>query len=277
LVNVNDNNRSGAGHPARNVKVKPPGERRSLSRSATRALDVLELFGSAQRPLRAIEISRALALRPSSMNQLLKTMVESAHLTFEAHHKTYLPSPRLAQFSAWMLASYGGNERFRALLRSLNAASAEMVTLTTANDLYMQVLDVVGAEPTAAAAERGLRVSIFGSATGAAYLSMVPRAEIDRLVARARIREEDVPAILAHATSVRKAGLADGPSVRGEYWSVAMPLPAGLSPAPLILGLAGPAERVKQNLTRLQQVMRNTVERWLSMRDFTVHAPKHHR
>jgi DNA-binding IclR family transcriptional regulator len=277
LTTLNDNKRTGTGHPAKNVKVKRPGERRSLSRSATRALDVLELFGEARRPLRAIEMSKALGLHPSSMNQLLKTMVESAHLTFEAHFKTYLPSPRLAQFSAWMLGSYGGDERFRGLLRKLNEASAEVVTLTTPNDLYMQVLDVVGAEPTTEPTERGLRISIFGSTTGAAYLSTLPRTEIDRLVARARISERDLPPILAYAAGVREAGLAAGPSGRGRFWSVAMPLPAGLSPAPLILGLAGPAERIKQNLVRLQQVMRDTVERWLSESGATDHARANHR
>jgi DNA-binding IclR family transcriptional regulator len=269
---VNDNNRSAAGHPAKNVKVKRPGERRSLSRSATRALDVLELFGEVRRPLRAIEMSKALGLHASSINQLLKTMVESAHLTFDAHLKTYLPSPRLAHFSAWMLASYGGDEQFRDLLHKLNVASAEVVTLTTPNDLYMQILDVVGAEPTTEATERGLRVSIFGSATGAAYLSTLPRMEVDRLVVRARIREGDIPAILAHAARVRAAGLAEGPSVGGQYWSIAMPLPAGFSPAPLIVGLAGPAERIKQNLARLQAVVRATVDGWLAARGVTDQA-----
>jgi DNA-binding IclR family transcriptional regulator len=259
---LNDNKRTGAGHPAKNVKVKLPGERRSLSRSATRALDVLELFGETRRPLRAVEIARSLGLHPSSMNQLLKTMVESAHLTFEAHFKTYLPSPRLAQFSEWMLSSYGADERFQSLLRELNSASAAIVTLTTPNDLFMQVLDVVGAETTVETTERGLRVSIFGSTTGAAYLSTLPRTEIDRLAKRARISDNDVPAILTHAARVRAVGLADGPSVGGQYWSIAAPLSAGLSPAPLILGLAGPVDRIKQNLAVLQQLMRDTLERW---------------
>jgi len=259
---LNENDRRGTGRATQSVKVRRPGERRSLSRSATRALDVLELFGEARRPLRAIEMSKALGLHPSSMNQLLKTMVESAHLTFEAHLKTYLPSPRLAQFSGWMLASYGGDERFRRLLRKLNAASSEVVTLTTPNDLYMQVLDVVGAELTAEATERGLRVSIFGSTTGAAYLSTLPRTEIDRLITRARISEEGASAIIAQAAAVRKAGVAHGPSGGGRYWSVALPLPTASSPAPLILGLAGPAERIKQSLPRLQHLMRDMVEHW---------------
>jgi DNA-binding IclR family transcriptional regulator len=276
IITVNDNQRSGSGHPAKNVKVKLPGERRSLSRSATRALDVLELFGEARRPLRAVEMSTALGLHPSSMNQLLKTMMESAHLTFDAHFKTYLPSPRLAQFSTWMLASYGGDESFRKLLRRLNAASGEIVTLTTPNDLFMQVLDVVGAEANAETTGRGLRVSIFGSTTGAAYLSMLPKSEIDRLAVRARISAADLTAIHLHAIHVRAEGIADGPSVGGQFWSVAAPLPAGLSPAPLILGLAGPRDRVKQNVAHLKQVLRETLGRWLSEREATTHPRGEH-
>ena len=72
------------------VRTRRPGERRSLSRSATRALDVLELFGQVRRPLRAVEVSRALDMHPSSTNQLLKTMVEAGHLIFDARAKAYL-------------------------------------------------------------------------------------------------------------------------------------------------------------------------------------------
>jgi hypothetical protein len=108
-------------------------------------------------------------------------------------------------------------------------------------------------------------------------LSTLPSAEIERLMARARISERDVPAIVAHAAAVRREGVADGPSAAGRYWSIALSLPAGLSPAPLILGLAGPAERIKQNLARLQRLMRSTVEQWLSEGDATDHARVHYR
>jgi DNA-binding IclR family transcriptional regulator len=130
----------------------------------------------------------------------------------------------------------------------------------------------VGAELTAEAAERGLRVSIFGSTTGAAYLSTLPRTEVDRLIARARINEDDALVIFAQTAAVRKAGVADGPSGGGRYWSIALSLPAQLSPAPLILGLAGPAERIKQNLANLHHLMRDMVEHCLSEDDATDHA-----
>jgi DNA-binding IclR family transcriptional regulator len=150
------------------VRVKRPSERRSLSRSATRALDVLEYFGQARRPLRAMEIAKALDLHPSTTNQLLKTMVDSAHLVFDARAKTYLPSHRLAAFSAWLVESWGGDERLRGLVREVAAATGEIVTLTTPNDLFMQILDVAGPPPTTPPTQRGHRGSGLGSGVGAA-------------------------------------------------------------------------------------------------------------
>jgi DNA-binding IclR family transcriptional regulator len=246
------------------VRVKRPGERRSLSRSATRALDVLEHFGQARRPLRAIEIAQALGLHPSTANQLLKTMVESAHLVFDARAKTYLPSHRLAQFSGWMVESYGGDERLRGLVRELNSATGEIVTLTTPNDLFMQVLDQAGTGPTGQPTERGLRVSVFGSAVGAAYLSALTDGEIIRLAKRARLPAAEAADVLASAARIRREGFAEGPSLDGSMWSIATPLAGEGLPAPLVLGLAGPEERVRASHSRLQGAMRLAIARWRS-------------
>ena len=68
---------------------------------------MLEYFGEARRPLRAVEIAKALELHASTTDQLLKTMVDSAHLVFDARSKTYAPSHRLAGFGAWVVESYG--------------------------------------------------------------------------------------------------------------------------------------------------------------------------
>lgn len=243
------------------VKVKRPGDRRSLSRSATRALDVLELFGRTRRGLRAVEIARALDLHPSTTNQLLKTMVESAHLTFEAATKAYLPSPRLTRFAGWMVESYGADEGLRRLVRDLQAATGETVTLTTPNDLFMQVVELAGPGLGGEGAERGLRISMFGSATGAAFLSALPDGEMLRLAVRARIAEDEHGGLLARAAIIRKEGAAEGPSPDGTTWSIAMILPAGISPAPLVLGLAGPAGRVRPRMEDLRRLMGDAIAR----------------
>jgi DNA-binding IclR family transcriptional regulator len=240
--------------------VKRPGDRRSLSRSATRALDVLELFGRVRRPLRAVEIARALDLHPSTADQLLKTMVGSSHLTFEATTKSYLPSPRLARFGSWMVENYGADERLRRLVRDLQTTVGETVTLTTPNDIFMQVIELADPGDGVEGAERGLRVPMFGSAIGAAFLSTLPDSEILRLAVRARIAAAEQPGLLARRLEIRREGAADGPSPDGTVWSVAVPLPDTAAPAPLVLGLAGPTERMKSNLAQLKRLMRSSVE-----------------
>lgn len=243
------------------VRVKRPSERRSLSRSATRALEVLELFGEARRPLRAVEIARALGLHASTADQLLKTMVDSAHLVFDARAKTYAPSHRLARFSAWIVESYGMEARLRALVAEVQSATGEIVTLTTPNDLFMQIVDLAGLSPSGQPTERGLRVSVFGSAVGAAYLSTLPDEEIARLAARARLPAAEQAEVSASVARIRQDGFAEGPSIDGTTWSLATPLPAqGL--APMVLGVAGLAEQVRAESPRLQAVIRAAVNRW---------------
>jgi DNA-binding IclR family transcriptional regulator len=247
-------------------RVKRPGERRSISRSATRALDVLEQFGQLRRPLRAVEISKLLELQPSTTDQLLKTMVDSAHLVFDVASKSYLPSPRLVEFGLWLADGYGGDARLRRLLRDLELEPGEVATLSTPNDLYMQILDLVASGSTGPRPERGLRAAMFGSAIGAAYLSTLPDAELARLAERGRIPAGEVPQLLRDAARARSAGFADGPSPDEETWSLAVPLPTQGFGAPMVLGIAGRPERIREGREAVHASMQAAIERWMRPR-----------
>lgn len=231
-----------------------------MSRSATRALDVLELFGRMQRPLRAIEISQALGTHSSTTNQLLKTMVGSAHLVFTARDKTYLPSPRLAEFAGWIVDTYGAGGRLRELMTALQGRTGMVVTISTPNDLFMQVVDL--ATPQGREAERGLQVSIFGSAVGSAYLATLQDAEVRRLAQRGRIPASQIMAVLDEVAGIRSAGHADGAIEGSPYWSVATALPMHGSQVPTVLGLAGPADEVRPRVIELREIMREEIARW---------------
>ena len=251
----NDNNALQGKWP---VRVLRAADRRSLSRSATRALDVLEYFGMVRRPLRATEIGRKFSLHPSTVNQLLKTMVESAHLTFDAGSKTYLPSPRLTRFSKWMIDTFGSDERLSGLIAQVHAESAEIVTLTTPNDRFMQIIDLKGGDFTADShdsAERGLRVSRFGSAIGEAYLATLPLPEIHRLADRARISGSQHDALLSRLAQIRHDGFAEGPSGHGVFWSIAAALPENSLGIPLVVGIAGPVERMQGKAAHLSGLL----------------------
>lgn len=247
------------------VRIKRPADRRSSSRSATRALDVLELFGQVRRPLRAIEISRALDMHSSTTNQLLKTMVGSAHLVFDAQGKTYLPSPRLAEFSAWIVESYGADGRLRGLIEDIHELTGMVVTVTTPNDLFMQIVDAVipSIVGDVNVPERGLQVSIFGSAIGSAYLAVLEEDDMRRLAHRARIGDEEIGQLIEIARQIRSDGYAFGPVAMDDTaWSIAMNLPAQGIRFPSVVGLVGPGKAVEGNRIELARIMRETIERW---------------
>lgn len=251
------------GHLA--VRVKRPAERRSSSRSATRALDVLELFGRVHRPLRAIEISRALDMHSSTTNQLLKTMVDSAHLVFDARAKTYLPSPRLTQFSAWVVESYGADGRLRNLIEELHQQTGLVVTVTTPNDLFMQIVDaeVPSVPGDDRMPERGLQVSIIGSAIGSAYLSTLDDESVLRLANRARIGHDDLQPLLDMAHRIREEGFAVGPAAMDVgLGSLAMALPAQGLRVPAVVGLAGPMTVIRKRQDEFASLMREGIARW---------------
>lgn len=246
------------GHLAK-VRIERPSDKKSLSRSATRALDVLEYFGEVRRPLRAIEVSKMLGMQPSTTNQLLKTMVDSGHLVFEARTKTYLPSPRLVGFAGWLVDTFGAGENLRGLMKDVQKATGQVVTLTTPNDLFMQVIDL--AAPAGQAAERGLRIAVFGSAIGSAYLATLEAADIERLAHRARIPAEEMASVFEAVGQIRRDGYADGPSTGGEFWSIAMPVPQDDATIPIVLGIAGPPGEIRDNRDEIVRIMREAIAR----------------
>lgn len=246
------------------VRVKRPGEKRSVSRSAARALDVLELFGVERRQLRAVEIAERLDLPPSTANQLLKTMVDSGHLVFEVKSKGYLPSPRLLGFGRWLTDSYGDDEGLRELVVGLQARINVSVTLTTPNDLFMQIVDLAAAPGDTP--ERGLQISVFGSVIGSAYLATLPDDEIVRLCHRARISSDQSATIASVAEQIRIDGFADGPSPDSAVWSIAMPLPREGLDYCLILAVAGPIDDVRPRREALITEMRDAITSWRTNR-----------
>jgi DNA-binding IclR family transcriptional regulator len=217
----------------------------------------MELFGATRRPMRAVEIGKVLETNPSTTNQLLKTMVGSGHLVFDARTKAYVPSPRLAEFSSWVVDTYGAGGRLRDLICKVRDLTGMVITVTTPNDLFMQIIDA--AIPHADTAERGLRVSLFGSAIGSAYLSMLDQDAVARIADRARIPAGELHGILDGVTKIRDDGFADGPSADGQIWSIAMPLPLDGLHFPTVLGLAGPTDQVRERFEELVETMRAAI------------------
>jgi DNA-binding IclR family transcriptional regulator len=164
-----------------------------------------------------------------------------------------------------MVDTFGAGGRLHQLIRHIEKRTGLVVTVTTPNDLFMQIID--SAIPEGQSAERGLRVSVFGSAIGSAYLSMLDEAEVARLADRARFSKDETKQIIKSVAQIRRDGFADGPIANEAIWSIALPLPMqGLS-VPTVLGLAGPPEQMRANLAAYRQVMVEAIAQWLGAPD----------
>ena len=112
---------------------------RNLSKSALRALDLLEFFALRRQPARAAEVARSLAMSHSSADQLLKTLASRAYLIFDGSTKLYWPSPRLLGFAATLERSYFGGSNLQQLIQYLVDETGCSVAISTPVGRLMQL------------------------------------------------------------------------------------------------------------------------------------------
>ncbi len=243
--------------------LRHPGERRNISKSAIRALDVLEYFAIVKRPLRATDIANALNLHPSSTDQLLKTMVDSAYLLIDPMEKLYYPSPRLVRFANWLTSGYYGEENLCRLIETLAARTGETITLSAPQGPWLQIVDV--AEPVASAGflRKGSRALVLDSTIGGAFLAAQTDQEVTRWIRRTpearRMDEGKIRVLLDSLRGAREAGYVCGLSDESQLFSIAMALPKSAASAVLVLGLAGPVERTRSRRDELVEMMRAAI------------------
>ena len=250
------------------------GQLFNAAKSAVRALDVLELLNTADRPLRAVQIARALRLSPSSANQLLKTLVDAAYLIFDPDSKQYRPSPRVGKLSPAHAKNYCSFCAIDDLMESAHRALGKCMILSTSQGSCMQVLDVVehfqhSSEKPLIPRERwvGMRIPLFGSCHGAAWLS----AQTDRTICATaqRCRRElgpkanNLDQIFERIRRVQAQGYAFGGLTEHDCERMlAMALPQSRNGIVLVLGTYGPASEMESKREEIARVLRNHVERY---------------
>jgi len=232
--------------------------RRNSAKSAARALDVLEYFGTQARPVRAGEIARVFALSPSTTDQLLKTLVDCAYLTFNPRTKLYFPSVRLLGF-AGMLSNYYDGERLSRLLTELRDEIGEEVWLLTLCDTRIQIVKGSGGDEYT-----GQKYAI-DSIPGSVLLAQCSDADIWQIINRAiRYRKcapERAETLIRSSLAARNAGYADGDSLMRDWWNLTVPVPHRSGDVPIALSVAGDVDRVRTNATELLKIMRAGIAR----------------
>ena len=252
------------------ARVRERGEIGNVAKSAIRALDIVELLARSDRPLRAIEIAGALDLSPSSAHQLLKSMMDSAWLIFDPLTKRYHASLRAANAGGTLTDRFYGADGFGRLVKEVHATFDTALTVNASQGSFMQILDILEPDPApgGVSARRlesiGLRVPIFGSCTGAAWLS----AQSDSIVlATARLcrralgeQKGDTAQILDLVERIRDQGYAfGGLSADDSSRAIAIALPATRDGLVLVISISGPADRFQREREAIAATLKGLV------------------
>jgi DNA-binding IclR family transcriptional regulator len=268
-----------AGAPEKTVKLSPfasvrqRGRVYNMAKSAVRALDVIEHLAQAQTPQRAIDITRALALSPSSGHQILKTLMDSGYLIFDGASKQYHLSPRITRLGGALSQGYFGPGAIERLMRAVHEAAGGVVVLAASQGAFMQVLELVQPEepaqrpPTASPEPKndvGAQVPYFGTCTGAAWLSSQSDELVLGVMRRSRrdlgrqAREEG--RTLESIRRVRRQGYAYGGLMAEDgVWSVAVPLPPAPNGVVLVLAVSAQNQAFEEKAAEIAAMIRSKI------------------
>jgi DNA-binding IclR family transcriptional regulator len=226
-----------------------------------------------------VEFAAALELSASSAHQLLKSMMDAAYLLFDPASKRYRPSLRASRLGAPLGSFTFAGDAIGHLVSALHDAFDTTITISACQGGFMQIIDVFEPAPTVIVAPRsrrdlrensiGLRVPIFGSCTGAAWLSAQDEAAIlsaARLCRRALGEHagEDLQ-LIDIARRVRQQGYAFGGISPDESTrAVAVPLPRDPTGTVYVMATSASAEHMAENRNAIGQTMLGQISEHLS-------------
>ncbi len=229
-------------------------------KSATRALEIIELFGVHRRPLSVTEIANALAISQSSSSVLLHALSSIGFVTRDRKTRKYAPGIRSVFLGNWIHDAIFPGGSLLGALDALSRDASANVRLGVRSGAHVRYVHVSWPEK---AAERlrlgpGMMWPVCHDALGRALLATETDREVCGIVRRANAEEGarviGVEAFMEELRAQRKDGYVecdDWGSRRERVLAISLRAPFGISAA---IGIGIQAERLpgeRQELLRL--------------------------
>lgn len=241
--------------------------RRPVVKSASRALEVLELFNDQRRPLKLQEIYELLGYPQSSATHLMKTLVQLGYINYSRVNRSYVPSCRVRGLASWMSSAMYAQERYHRLLERLQQKTDETVALSVQNDLFIQYFMIAAPDHQFKAPpdEGNMRV-LTDSTSGMALLSRMRDQQVDKICRNINYYEGnsgyrvESAAVIKDLAWVRHVGycyLQDRPEIGVS--SMAFPLDETMYGIPLAVGVGGLTSRIHPNQFDIIAATRATI------------------
>lgn len=232
-------------------------------KSASRVISILELFEAERKALRISDIVDALGYPQSSVSTLMKTLVGSGYISFDATERSYAPSPQLAFLGHWALGHRESVEVIQGIMRRLSDTTCMSAMLGARNGIKLQYIHFVVADSQFPMRVReGTQRPLHRSALGLMLMTNLDDAEAGRVVRRYHLEnpneiEEPFSDVLERLNFAREHGyfisqnlILQGASIVG------MLMPTPPNSRRFALGIGGLTEEIQENREDCIQALR---------------------
>jgi DNA-binding IclR family transcriptional regulator len=237
-------------------------------KSATRAVAILEFFRDVREPRAMSDIAGALGYPASSATVLLKTLTNLGYLNFDRNQRLYFPTPKVTSLGDWIPRALFGNSAIIDAMRDVHAATGETVSIATKNDVYLQYVQIIqSVHALRFHVDEGTLRPLTQSSVGWLLMSTLPDDKLDNIVRRANIATErpadrvKVPDMIRRIRQIRGKGhcsTENTPFLGGATICVLLPLT--IHKQPVVLGLGGATERIRQNYSRYLAILQRAAK-----------------
>jgi DNA-binding IclR family transcriptional regulator len=233
-------------------KPRPSPERDPLfNQSVEKAFAILEAFGAERRALNLGEVAIAAGMTKSSAQRCTHTLERLGYLRRDPHVRRWVLTPRSLSMAHAYLSGHPLIEQATTHLIDLNQASGESVSLS---EPYENDMVFIARFPSHKRffihMPVGRRLPMFCTASGRAYLSGLPAAEVQKILRRATLKPytpqtlTDPAEIVKQVDAAREAGYAwaDQEYYRGDI-TIAAPVFGDDGTAVAAVNISAPTSR----------------------------------
>lgn len=241
-------------------------------KSAERVFRILEDFARTREPARLSDLARRLGHPVSSVNALLKCMVDLGYMEFDDTSHRYYPAARVAHLGSWLNCQDYEQTAVLEAMYLLRETVGESVVLATTNDIYLEYVETLHGHGGIKIL-RGTRRLLVQSGTGwlflarssiadaiSVYLRTIELGELEQ----AEFSEADLLHRLAEHRKMDISFLRARELLRPTaHWDAAMMstiIPSPPGHRPLALGVHGLAESLAEKRDKIADLFGSIVK-----------------
>lgn len=214
------------------------------------------------------EIALALGYPQSSTTVLLKTLIALGYLNFDRRQRLYFPTPKVTSLGDWIPRALFGTSRVLEAMKDVHAATGETVSIGTKNDVYLQYVQIIQSiHPVRFHVDEGTLRPLTHSCVGWLLLSTMPDDRVDNIIRRAniatkkqagRVKVSEMMEKIREIRSKPYCSAENVPFLGGA--TICVLLPITIQEQPVVLGLGGALERIRQNHDRYLKVLQRAAQ-----------------